>query len=444
MFTEKILYAQGGHLYVGNQTDGFTMVDESGITAPAYGMGNELSIVQAGRYWWIVDGVNALRRVNIDTAVLDEPGPTTAAAIPTNARLLALYRGRLFHARIGTDPYNYYASFSGDFLNYDASDDTQDGSFAGNNTQQAGLLGDILTAMIPYGDVSMVMGMSNSIAVMRGDPKAGGSIDTLSREIGIVRPNAWARSPDGSLFFMARDGLYKISGEATSRLDLYGGIASATPAAISRGRLDETLGAINHNTTKVMMSWDPGEQGLKIYLMPLDNTQPTISVFWEQRKDAYWRDVIAPGVGPTACALVNAPDQQFVLLGCWDGFLRQLSPTALSDDGAAITSFVDYPPQQFQGPMVDAKIVQSRYLFADNGSNFAASYSLRVANDPVTALNATTSYQQFLSEGGYEGLDRHRQRGACAILRISNNQLNKAWAIEKTTLMVAPSGRVRQ
>lgn len=431
MFTQKIMFAQGGHLYIGNQTDGFTLVDEAGVGGDAYHVGNELSIIQAGRYFWIVDGENPLRRVNIDTEVLDEPGPTTAAPIPTTTRLLALYRGRLFHGRFAADPYNYYASKSGDFLDYDAADITQNGAFAGNNTQQAGLLGDTLIAMIPYGDVSMVMGMSSSMAVMRGDPKAGGSIDTVSREIGIVRPQAWARDPDGNLYFLSRDGLYAMQP------------GGGTPKPMSRGRLDDTLGNINHATTKVMMTWDPGELGLKIYLMPLFDNLPTRVVFWEQRKDAFWPDLIAPGVGPTAAAPIAGADKRFVLLGCWDGFLRTLDENALTDDGEAIESFVDYPPMQFNGDMVDSKIVQSRYLFADNGTNFGATYSLRVATDAVTARTADISYSRTLTVGGYQGLDRHRERGACAILRVANSVLSKTWAIERTTLLVAPSGRVR-
>lgn len=430
---EKVIYGQDGETYLGSIADGFTLVDASALTPDTtYTTGEEVSIAAAYGYFWVVDGVISLRRVAVDTGVITQPA-ATAGSLPALSRLVWLYRGRLFHGRFAADPRNYYASKSGDPLNYDVSDITQNGAFAGNNTQQAGLLGDILTAAIPYGDVSCVMGMASSIAIMRGDPKAGGSLDTVSREIGIVGPTAWARDPDGRLYFMARDGLYTLT------------TSNPNPEPMSRGRLDETLGSIDFSTYRVRMAWDPAEYGLKIFLVPSSDSDLTYSIFWEKRKDAYWPDAYPAAKGPTAvCTARGAVGAgELVILGSRDGYLRGITAGALTDDSETITSYVDYPAQQFNGDMVNSKIVQSRFLFADNGTNFGCSYFWKLSTDAITAEDADVVGGRTLTLGGYQTLDRTRIRGACGILTLQNTVNARGWAIERTTLMVAPSGRVR-
>lgn len=437
---EDICYLQNGLIFTGDMNSGFTA-----LGGPGYTTGVQVDMVAAYGYFWLVDGTLALRKVDAGGATVTTPGPT-AGTIPTLARILALYRGRLFHAGFVSDPFNYFASRSGDVLDYDYSALDQAGAFAGNDTLQAGRLGDTITAMIPYGDVSMIMGMASSIAVMRGDPKAGGSIAFLSREVGIASIGAWARSPDGTLYFMARDGLYKISGEATNRLDLYGAVASATPQPMSRGRLDATLGKIDFTRTKVLMSWDPLELGVKIVLMPSDPTLPTTIVFWEQRKDAFWIDSVPVNVAPTAiCPLRGSGGPGGILLiGSYDGWLRQQTAAALDDDGTAIVSRVRYAPMLPFGPETRAKLMQLRHLWGDATTSFNAAWSLFCADDPVTtAQMSLASLSGTVTEGGYQSLIRQRTRGACMLLEIGNSVPGTSWQIERVQGLVAPSGRVR-
>jgi hypothetical protein len=337
-------------------------------------------------------------------------------------------------------------SKSGDFLDFDASDTSPVGAFAGNNAEQAGLLGEPITAVIPYGDTSMIMGMPNGIAVVRGDPKAGGSIDYLSREVGITQPGAWARDPTGTLFFMSRDGLYSIDGAATNRLDLQGGVASATPSSKSRGRLDTTLGNINSGTTKVLMAWDTLELGVKIFLLPTSANLPTQVVFWESKKDAFWKDTYAPGIGPTAVASLTGSGGvgRRVLLGGWDGVLRQVGANATDDDGNTIVSSVQYTPVQLIDPLNNAKITEMRLLWGDGGPNgFNVTYSLRLGTDAQGAVNAAPQNTQTITIPGYQSLDRNRSRGACLVFQLDNNVPGTSWQVERVVAMMDQSGRIR-
>lgn len=450
---EKVVVASGGQIFTGDVDAGWTECDASSLTdgsGNAYITGSEISICPGFGFFWLVDGQMALRRIDAASNVITEPS-ATEGTLPTGARLLALYRGRLFHSRFTDDSFNYIASRSGDLLDYDAGALDPDGSFAGNDTQYAGLIGDTITAMVPYGDVSMIMGMASSIAVMRGDPKAGGSIDMLSREVGVAGPTAWARSPDGDFFFMARDGLYRIGGDATNRLDLYGGVASAQPKPMSRGRLDRTLGQIDFTATRVAMCWDPLELGLKILLIPANLTQPITSIFWEQRKDAFWIDTLAFDSGPNCVEPLRGSGGPggVLLYGGRDGWLRHMDAAASDDDGTAITSSVRYAPVMPSGDMVLAKIQAMRLLWGTNpnDSPFNAIYSLAAGNDPVSATAnadaAQWSHQGTITQGGYQSLDRQRSRGNSFVFQIDNAADGSAWAIERGSLLIAPTGKVR-
>lgn len=443
--TEQICYLQNKHAYVGDIALGQTLITESG-TASSYTNGSnstyDVDVCCAYGAFWVADGVWPIRKI-LPSNPLSFPA-ATAGSLPAAATILALYRGRLFHSGIYADPYNYFASRSGDPLDYDYAALDQAGAFAGNNTAQAGLIGDRITALIPFSDMAMVMGMAGSLAVMRGDPKAGGNIAFLSREVGIASKNAWARSPDGTLYFMAWDGLYRLKPDSSN----------SPPQPMSRGRLDRTLGHIDYTTTKVLMAWDPLEQGLKIVLVPASPSSAVTVVFWEQRKNAFWVDSYPAGKGPTALAYVHGAGG-LMLLGGYDGWLRQSCATANTDDGSTIISTVCYPPVMPFGNQVRAKVMTLRHLWGDpayNGTNnFHANWALITADDPVDAFSGILPVANFsaaamtgsVTLGGYKSLLRSRARGACLMLEIGNATPNKTWQVERITAAVAPSGRVR-
>jgi hypothetical protein len=69
---------------------------------------------------------------------------------------------------------------------------------AGNNVD-AGEIGDIVRALIPYGDDFLIFGCATSVHIMDGDPAFGGSIDELSEITGIYSPWSWCKDEDGNL-----------------------------------------------------------------------------------------------------------------------------------------------------------------------------------------------------------------------------------------------------
>jgi hypothetical protein len=106
----------------------------------SYTAGSTISIEQAFGYFWLVDGEQALRRIDAYGGAGVTYPTATAGTLPTGSTILALYRGRLLHSGIDSDPYNIYASRSGDVLDYDYAALDAAGAFALNSTVQAGLM----------------------------------------------------------------------------------------------------------------------------------------------------------------------------------------------------------------------------------------------------------------------------------------------------------------
>jgi hypothetical protein len=126
--------------------------------------------------------------------------------IPLNCNVVASWRGRLVLAD-GDDPSQIFFSRIGDPTDWDytAKDNA---SAVMLSTSHAGITPQPVRALIPNTDDCMIIGCDQSIWVMRGDPKTGGTVENLSDEIGILDSKAWCKTPDSSLVVMTQDGVY--------------------------------------------------------------------------------------------------------------------------------------------------------------------------------------------------------------------------------------------
>jgi len=272
-----------------------------------------------------------------DGEVKDWATDVTAGSLPEGSTdttlgcdIITTYRGRIVLSGLIEDPQNWFMSRAGDPFDWDYAPSTTTAldPVAGNNSN-AGQLGDVITALAPFQDDVMIMGGPTSLWIMRGDPAAGGAIDNISRQIGIVQPTAWTWDAVGNLYFFGQDGLYRLAPE--------GGL----PQPISRGRLDKTFEDTDLSTNYIFLTYDRQWKGVHIFISPTSEPSSSSShYFWDERTDSFWRDEYPTNIGPTAVALFEAddPDARAVLLGGYDGFLRQFSDTAKDDDGTAIVS----------------------------------------------------------------------------------------------------------
>lgn len=297
--------------------------------------------------------------VNETIAVSDVSGSISAADVA--CRIMALYHGRLVLSGLETDPQNWFMSTSQDVNNFEYFPTVlnQQQAVAGNNSQTAGKLGDVITALAAYTDDVMIMGMANTISVMRGDPAAGGAIDAVSTKVGIAGPQAWTFDTAATFYFFWINGLYKMD------------LNTFQPILISQNRLDKTFSDINIATSRIFLEYDPEWQGVHVFVT--DDTQPTtapIHYFWDQRNDAFWLDQYPAAVGPAFVYRLNAdnPEDNATLLGGFDSFLRRFDSDQTDDDSVVITSFCRFTPL-VPGDVIASSRFDDLHVIIDNDSD---------------------------------------------------------------------------
>ncbi len=356
-------------------------------------------------------------------------------------RFGALYNGRLVLAGLETDPQNWFMSASQDPNNWDyfpATSNAQQ-AIAGNNGI-AGRVGDVVTALASYSDDIMIIGMANSLARMNGDPAAGGRIDTISTKVGIAGPEAWTFDTGQNLFFFWLNGLYRM------------GLNDFSPVLISQGRLDTTFNNINIASKRVVLLYDPEWQGVHIFITD-DSAQvtPDLHYFWDERNDAFWVDQYPSAIGPTVVSRLNAdnPEDNAVLLGGHDSFIRNFSDAALDDDGTVITSRCRFTPIN-KGDAIAVQRLEDVTLITDeqSGTTEYRCFAGHSVENAEANADANTARVRKTLRAGRNSTIRERVAQNAHILEIGQAgngtpAVGATWAYEGGLCRVAVMDRIR-
>lgn len=362
-----------------------------------------------------------------------ETWTATAGTLPANATIMALYRGRIVLAGRTADPHNWYMSKAGDPFDWDYAPaiTTAIQAVAGNNTD-AGECPDIITCLAPYSDDLMVMGGDHSIWIMRGDPADRGRIDSVSYQTGIIGKYAFSYDANGLLYFFGNDQVWRMN---PGQGDLM---------SISENRLDSIFRAIDYNTYTVRLSWDNMRDGLHVYFVPSETpTTGTYHYFWHKTTDSWWKIQYPAAMGPTCVAIydADAADDRAFLSGGYDGYVRQLDTSALSDDDTAISSYVLYPPMTFGGSDYNTRVNRITAILETNSDDVVLT---AYAEDTVQrAIESTTIRFVHTLSGGRTTVLK-RISGNTVVLKLSNSVKDKTWAIENLVAQLSIVGRTRK
>lgn len=372
--------------------------------------------------------------------VTDATADGTLVKATEGARIITTYRGRVVLSGLRGEPQNWFMSASGDPFDFDFSPATTTSTqaVAGNNSD-AGQLGDVITALAPYLDDIMIMGGANTLWVMRGDPAAGGAIDNISRNIGIAGPEAWTFDTGGNFYFFGRNGLYRMDAAA-----------SGQPLLISRNKIDNLLTNIDVANNSIRLAYDPVWQGVHIFVSPA--SQPTTApthYFWDERNDSFWPDQYPVAVGPTAVApfLADNPEDTTILLGGFDGYVREFDDAATDDDGTAIESFVRFSPI-VPGDVFATGRLDDIHIVLDNDSgdvefSLYTGFSVEQAEDNANA--GDVRYRRTLTGGRNQPFRQRVAQNAFIVeLRQSDTGATKTrWAYEAGGGIQTPIDRIR-
>lgn len=170
-----------------------------------------------------------------------------------------------------------WASRQGAYTDWSMSADLSD---AGRpfvmQLSEAGEIGGNVTALIPHKDAYMLAATSSSLWAVRGDPVADGSLQNISRDVGIVGPRAWCRDHLDRYYFLSSHGLYTASASGD-------GVQGLSEDVIPQ----ELTGVTDVDT---VLEYDHATKGVRIYI-------PTAAVNWlfETDRQAFWPFKVGAG-----------------------------------------------------------------------------------------------------------------------------------------------------
>lgn len=376
---------------------------------------------------YFADGTQ-YKKLDLDTSTVSD-WTATAGSLPVDAngkraRIGCLWRGRIVLSGLTDDSQNWFMSAVNDPGDWDYSPaNTTPTQAVAGNASDAGLVGDRVTALVPFSDDFLLIGGDHSIWIMNGDPADGGSIDNVSRSIGIVGPEAWCHHPDGSIFFVSYDGLHRMS-------------PGSQPVNMSLDRLPRSFGWLNPLTRMVRLLWDIQRHGLHIFLSPIVE-RASIHLFWDERTDSFWVDQFPTAYGPSAVWTYDDddPDKALPILGGYDGYLRFMS-SANDDDGEEITSRVNFQP--LVANPGDRLILRRMVLVTDSASDSDTEircYTGDTAEAAVEAskTNATPLFRTTVPPGRPKNI--LQRAGAPAIaLQVWHRASDAGWAFEELAI----------
>lgn len=334
------------------------------------------------RHFWMVDGRN-YEKLDIETnnpIVNTDMTAWTASGdgLPSNGsetcRLIAHWRNRCVLSGLVGDDHNWFMSAVGDFEDFDYSPavTTTTQAVAGNNAE-AGKLQDTCTALINVNDDYLIYGGDASIWVMRGDPAAGGALDRISDSVGVAWGDAWCKDERGNIYLWTTQGLARIPAGTYFDMEL-----------LSRYRLDDDFKSIDLATHRVRLAYDVVRQGVNIFITPLSQAATT-HYWYDVRTDSFWKDVIPAAQGPTAAHTLDGdlPADRIMLMGGFDGYVRQFDDATKNDDSTTISSYVLSPPVRFDR-YHDMKL--TRLTITTGSGTDSVTWSIGAGDDVAAAV----------------------------------------------------------
>jgi hypothetical protein len=380
---------------------------------------------------YFADGIN-FRYYKPDSNSV-ENWVATAGLLPVDSannapRLICTWRGRTVVSGLLLDEQNWFMSAVSDPTNFDyaplSASPTQ--AVAGNNGP-LGLIGDVVTTLIPYSDDVLIFGGDSTIYLMQGDPMAGGQIDLVTSAIGMAWGQPWCRDPYGTIyFFSSRTGIFTL-------------LPGQKPVRISQA-IEQQLLNIDTGANTVRAIWDDRFQGCHFFVTPTAAPAATTHFFYEQRTGAWWQDTFANNDhNPLCCCTFdgNDPNDRVSLIGSFDGYVRAISPTASDDDGYPIDSEV------IIGPLLTANLddVLLKSLQAVLGETSGdVQYAVYVGSTAEKALSSDPVLTGTW-KAGRNLTNLVRRAGHAIYIKISSTN---PWAMESVRVVIAGQGKVRR
>jgi len=441
MVVDYITSLSGACTIYGSKTTGDTFVSGETVTGTDDD-GNAISFTlnineTLGPFWynWTVFGDDA-----------------SYGALPAKATIGCLYRGRTVLAGNARYPYQWYMSKQANPWNFVYASNNAQSAVSGGDSD-AGEIGDIITALIPYKDDYLVIGCAGSIWLLSGDPVNGGTLSEFSLVTGIFGPKSFCWDNEDNLYFWGINGLYKAT--------VPGNAVCLTKDPLPNIVADEGL---NRDTHKITLAYDKIRSGILVCITTLADGSNS-NYFYDLASEGFYPESYPDECGVFSIFNYDAedPDYRKMILGCNDGYLRYFNNAKKDDDAGAsgdtaIDSYFSVGPFQLGStPEQEGRLTGLILVSAGGAANGTQSDSddincelflARSAGETIEKLTATSRTPNFSKTISAPGRGRGNQlrrklRGVYAGVRLGNNAASETWGFEQLIINSVKAGRLK-
>lgn len=186
------------------------------------------------------------------------------------------------------------------------------------------------------------------------------------------------------------------------------------------------------------MAYDVDAKGIQINITPKSGGLST-HWFFDWKNKSFW-PVLLP-VTQQAYSCMYYSEENEVLLGCKDGYIRNFDYGSATDDGTAISSYGFYGPIRIAGNELDSgTILELKADIALGSGN--VNWELMVGESYESCLKSTAFMVGSWSIEGVNPSVNPHAGGGCYGIKVSNGE-SLPWAIEGISGVLEITGKQR-
>ena len=308
----------------------------------------QVSGVQFKDYVYFCDGTNYKKvALATTTAVISDwidgtDGPVEVANGTNKANLIVKFGARLAMAGVVGAKETWFMCAVDNPLDWNPSSGAGASvdAIAGGTSSALGYgtMGEPIEALIPFGRSGLLMCGRNTISNLTNDPAFDGTIQMMSRSLGLVSPSAWCPGPGQSVFVLSSEGMLLLDPNI---------FAVDKSNIISRGRLDSFFGNRSWVDTTATLVHDVQRTGVWVFLNDSESPSDSQHLFYSYATDGFFpvRFVHPRFTGATVGihASISSGEgesgQSIPLFGSADGMLATFDPTIICGSDGHKSSF---------------------------------------------------------------------------------------------------------
>lgn len=369
---------------------------------------------------------------------------------PTKCGIVVAHADRLWFMGDTDHIHQIYASAVGDLFNWEYSDPTEGGAFT-NTGDEGGIVGEPVIAAISHDDNWLLIGSTDSIYGINGNPKGGG-IHEVNDSVGPLTQRAWCKGegPTGGndTYLMTRAGFgviregslqFENLSDAHNIRDLKG-LNPGTPSSVGAVSGDE-----------VVIGYDGRWKIIHIFVNPSSGSD--YGYAYDVQRNAFWPQDFATGISliPTMPKLQTSRRSTALPINASGSVYQFDSAEAQGGANEDFTSYVLIPvPLAFPGEEgIFHTIAAALAKDSDNvawsvyvGDSAEQAYQKAAADTSNTASDFDGSSWSYSSSRYWNYTQHPRRRGNFAFLKLRDVS-GERWLVEEIVAEVVGAGRRR-